>query len=124
VYWLSRIISAESGGEPLEGKIAVGNVVLNRVKSPDFPNTIYGVIYDTAGGIQFEPVANGTVNNVPDPDSVLAAKLCLDGASVAGGSLFFLNPSLATSFWITENRTKVAAIGSHVFTHKQDNTRR
>ena len=61
LYWLSRIISAESQGEPWEGKIAVGNVVLNRVASPDFPDTIYGVIFDDRWGGQFEPVRNGTV---------------------------------------------------------------
>lgn len=115
VYWLSRIINAESGAEPLKGKIAVGNVILNRVSSPDFPNTIYGVIFDSRWGGQFEPVSNGTINNDPSAESILAAKLCLDGASVAGGSLFFLNPELSTSFWILQNRSLVAAIGSHQF---------
>ena len=61
LYWLSRIISAESRGEPLEGQIAVGNVVLNRVDSPDFPDTIYGVIFDDRWGGQFTPVRNGTI---------------------------------------------------------------
>lgn len=62
VYWLSRIINAEAQGEPYEGKVAVGNVVLNRVKSPLFPNTIYGVIFEYYKGIpQFSPVADGTI---------------------------------------------------------------
>lgn len=115
VYWLSRIISAESQGEPLRGKIAVGNVILNRVKSPDFPNSIYGVIFDNRWGGQFEPVQNGTINNTPDTQSIIAAKLCLDGASVAGSSLFFLNPSISTNFWIMDNRSHLATIGSHAF---------
>ena len=115
VYWLSRIINAESNGEPLKGKIAVGNVIMNRVASPDFPNSIYGVIFDKTGGTQFTPVANGTIYNTPSADSILAAKLCLDGASVAGSSLFFLNPVTATSSWIAKNRAYVATIGNHVF---------
>ena len=115
VYWLSRIINAESSGEPLKGKIAVGNVIMNRVTSPDFPNSIYGVIFDKTGGTQFTPVANGTIYNMPSADSILAAKLCLDGASVAGSSLFFLNPVTATSSWIAKNRAYVATIGNHVF---------
>jgi N-acetylmuramoyl-L-alanine amidase len=115
VYWLSRIISAESMSEPLKGKIAVGNVILNRVRSPDFPNTIYGVIFDGRWGGQFQPVKNGTVYNTPTPDSVLAAKLCLDGASVVGDSLFFLNPAISSNFWATQNRDFIATIGNHEF---------
>jgi N-acetylmuramoyl-L-alanine amidase len=115
LYWLSRIIHAESNGEPLHGKIAVGNVILNRVASPDFPDTIYGVIFDNRWGGQFEPVINGTINNTPDEASVIAAKLCLDGANVAGGSLFFLNPAISTNFWIMDNRTLMVTIGGHSF---------
>lgn len=115
VYWLSRIINAESSGEPIKGKIAVGNVILNRVASSDFPNSIYGVIFDKVGGTQFTPVANGTIYNTPSAESILAAKLCFDGASVAGSSLFFLNPVTATSSWIAKNRAFVATIGNHAF---------
>lgn len=115
VYWLSRIISAESRGEPLEGKIGVGAVVLNRVASPLFPNTIYGVIFDDQYAVQFEPTANGTIFDTPTEESIIAAKLCLDGASNVGGSLYFLNISIASSLWITQNRTFVASIGQHSF---------
>ena len=115
VYWLSRIINAESSGESIRGKIAVGNVILNRVASPDFPNSIYGVIFDRTGGTQFTPVANGTIYNTPSAESIIAAKLCLDGASVVSNSLFFLNPVTATSSWIANNRPYVATIGNHVF---------
>ena len=115
VYWLSRIISAESRGEPLEGQIAVGNVVLNRVASPDFPDTIYGVIFDDRWGGQFEPVRNGTIYQTPTEESVLAARLCLDGVNVAGDSLYFLAPALAQNFWTVENRTYVTTIGCHDF---------
>lgn len=115
VYWLSRIIHAESESEPLKGKIAVGNVVLNRVKSPGFPSTIYTVIFDTKGGVQFTPVANGAIYNSPSAESIVAAKLCLDGASVAGNSLFFFNPAISTSSWIKNSRSYVCAVGNHLF---------
>ena len=100
LYWLSRIISAESRGEPLEGQIAVGNVVLNRVDSPDFPDTIYGVIFDDRWGGQFTPVRNGTIYQEPTEQSIQAAKLCLEGVNVAKDSLYFLAPALTNNHWI------------------------
>ena len=115
LYWLSRIISAESQGEPLEGKIAVGNVVLNRVKSPEFPDTIYEVIFDHRWGGQFEPVRNGTIYQTPTEESIYAAKLCLNGANVIGDSIYFLAPALAQNFWVVEHREYVATIGCHDF---------
>ena len=115
LYWLSRIISAESRGEPLLGKIAVGNVVLNRVAHSEFPTTIYGVIFDDRWGGQFEPVSNGTIHQTPTEESVLAARLVLDGADAAGDSLYFLAPALTSNHWIMENRTFVLRIGAHWF---------
>ena len=113
LYWLSRIISAESQGECWEGKIAVGNVVLNRVASPDFPDTIYGVIFDDRWGGQFEPVRNGTVYYEPTAESVRAAVACLAGANEVGDSLYFLAPELTDNHWTMENRTFVTTIGAH-----------
>ena len=116
VLWLARIIHAESQGESLRGKMAVGNVVLNRVKSPSFPNTIYGVIFDRNNGPQFTPTANGTIYNTPGAESVIAAKLCLEGYTVVPERcLYFLNPAIATSGWVTQNRPYVTAIGNHHF---------
>lgn len=115
LYWLSRIISAESRGEPLLGKIAVGTVVLNRVASREFPDSIHDVIFDTKWGVQFQPVANGTVYNEPTQESVLAAKLVLEGARAAGDSLYFLAPDLTNNHWIMENREFVITIGCHWF---------
>lgn len=115
LYWLSRIISAESQGEPLEGKIAVGNVVLNRVASPDFPDTIFEVIFDDRWGGQFEPVRNSMVYQEPTQESILAAKLCLDGADAVGDCLYFLAPSLAQNFWTAQNREYITTIGCHDF---------
>ena len=115
LYWMSRIISAESRGEPLLGKLAVGTVVLNRVASEEFPDTIYDVIFDRKWGIQFEPVANGTIYNEPTEESVLAAKLVLEGARAAGDSLYFIAPHLTDNHWTMENQTYVTTIGCHWF---------
>lgn len=115
VYWLSRIISAESKGEPLIGQIAVGNVVLNRVRSKDFPNTVWGVIFDRKWGVQFSPVSNGTIYDEPSATSILAAKICLDGFTVSDDVLYFLRPSASTSSWIVNNRQFKFVIGNHYF---------
>ncbi len=112
LYWLSRIISAESRGEPLKGQIAVGNVVFNRMASHRFPNTLYDVIFQDG---QFEPVENGTVFDEPYHLSVTAAKLCLEGASVVGDCLFFFAPALSPGTWIVENCTYYTTIGCHQF---------
>lgn len=115
LYWLSRIISAESAGEPLTGKIAVGNVVLNRKASPSYPNTIYGVIFDRKGGTQFTPAAIGTIYNSPTAESIMAAKICLEGYSIDQNILFFMNPRIATNNWISKNRPFAFRIANHDF---------
>lgn len=115
ILWLSRIIHAESSGEPLRGKIAVGNVILNRVKSKDYPNTIYGVIFDRNHGVQFEPVLNGAIYNSPDADSIKAAKHALSGTDAVGNCLYFFNPKIATSNWISKNRPYYTTIANHDF---------
>lgn len=115
VYWLSRIIHAEAGGECFDGKIAVGNVVLNRVASNQYPNTIYNVIFDFRHGIQFTPAYTGTIYNTPSSESIIAAKVCLEGYEVVPGALFFFNPRIATSNWISKNRPFAKSIGNHDF---------
>lgn len=115
VYWLSRIIYAESGAEPFRGQIAVGNVVLNRVESSQFPNTVYNVIFDKKYGVQFSPVASGTIYNTPSASAVAAAKICLEGYSVNRDVLYFMNPVLATNNWISNNRKFAFKIGGHSF---------
>ena len=115
VLWLSRIIYAESRGESLLGKIAVGNVVMNRVDSKLFPNTIYSVIFDTKYGVQFTPVATGAIYNNANAECIRAAKMVLEGTSVNDGVLYFMNPKIATSNWISKNRTFAFAIGNHWF---------
>ena len=115
LYWLSRIIHAEAGGESLAGKIAVGNVVLNRVSSKSYPNTVKGVIFDKNGGTQFSPVSFGTIYNTPSEASIIAAKICLEGYSISDRILFFMNPKLATNNWISKNRPFAFRIGNHDF---------
>lgn len=116
LYWLSRVISAESGGEVLRGQIAVGNVVMNRVRSREFPDTIREVVFDTRDAVQFEPVSNGTIYDAPTARSVEAAKAVLNGAeSVVGESLYFYAPDLSQGVWINQNRTYYTTIGCHRF---------
>lgn len=115
VYWLSRIISAEAQGEPMPGKILVGNVVLNRMFSDEFPNTIYDVIFDRKYGVQFTPIVNGMIYREPTEESVIAAKICLDAYYISRDALYFLNPSIATNFWIPANRPYITSVGCHDF---------
>ena len=115
LYWLSRIISAEAKGEPLSGQIAVGNVVLNRVRSASFPSTVKGVIFDSKYGVQFSPTANGTIYNTPTASAVMAAKICLEGYTLSSKALYFFNPAIATSSWISRTRPYIMTIGNHQF---------
>ena len=115
LYWLSRIIYAESGAEPLEGQIAVGNVVLNRIASREFPASVPGVIFDQANGVQFEPVENGTVYHTPSSKSIEAAKRVLDGENTIGNAMYFYAPALSQGIWINANRTYFKTIGCHRF---------
>ena len=115
VYWLSRIINAESRGEPLLGQIAVGSVVLNRVASSAYPNTIWGVIFDKKYGVQFSPIIDGSIYASPSYNSVLAAKICLEGYRVSEDILFFLYPRASTSSWIPKSREYRFTVGRHDF---------
>ena len=114
-FWLSRIIHAESGGEALNGQIAVGNVVLNRVASEDFPNSVPEVIFDTENGVQFEPVSNGSVVKQPTELSQEAARRALSGENTVGDALYFFAPALSQGTWIDSSRTYRQTIGCHRF---------
>lgn len=115
VYWLARIISAEARGEPFKGKLAVGNVILNRVRSNQFPNTIYGVIFDRKYGVQFSPVLNGSIYQTPTAESIIAAKVCLEGYSLSNEIIYFVNPKAAPDSWISKNRVHSFTVGNHAF---------
>lgn len=115
IYWLAKIIHCESESESIKGKIGVGNVIVNRVLSDEFPDTIYNVIFDKKHGVQFQPVLNGSIYKEPGDESYLAAKMVLEGENTAGNSLYFLNPRIATNFWIVNNRVFYTSIGNHDF---------
>ena len=115
VYWLAKIISAESRGEPFKGKVAVGNVILNRVRSNLFPNTIYSVIFDRKYGVQFSPILDGSIYAEPTADSIIAAKVCLEGYSLSNEILYFVNPKVAPNSWINKNRQHAFTVGNHAF---------
>ncbi|MDF2840600.1 MAG: cell wall hydrolase [Clostridia bacterium] len=116
LYWLSRIIHAEAEAEPYEGKVAVGNVVLNRVNSGTFASTIKGVIFEYSQGLpQFSPVADGTIYNTPSAASIQAAKDALAGVRPVGSAQFFFNPDKSSGGWIVKNKTYVKTIGDHDF---------
>lgn len=115
LYWLARIIYAESGAEPMAGQIAVGSVVLNRVESPAFPNTVREVIFDRKDAVQFEPVANGRVFLAPSSLSMEAARRALAGEKPVGGATHFYAPALSPGTWINENCVYQTSIGCHRF---------
>lgn len=107
---LARIVRAEAKGEPYQGKVAVANVILNRVNSSSFPNTIREVIYQPG---QFTPVANGAINEPADSESIRAANEAFSN-DVTNGSLFFFNPVTSSSRWLDSRPTEII-IGNHAF---------
>lgn len=108
---LSRLVYAEARGEPYEGQVAVAAVVLNRVESSSFPNTIAGVIYQSGA---FSVVNDGQINLEPDTTARKAAQDALNGWDPSYGSIYYFNPDTATSAWIW-SRPHVITIGKHRF---------
>lgn len=113
--WLARIIHAEANGESYEGKLAVGNVILNRKKNCMYPDTIEEVIFDRRNGIQFTPTINGAIDNEPSISSLIAAIEVLEGKRNATGVLFFMNSSIAQTTWISSNRQHAFTMQNHDF---------
>jgi N-acetylmuramoyl-L-alanine amidase len=112
----ARLVSAEAEGESFEGQLAVATVIMNRVKSPDYPNTIRGVIMDKAWGYQFTPVSDGRINLPASESAKKAVDMVLRGhRSFDSKVLFFLNPSKSVSSYIQNNRTYYKTIGKHEF---------
>lgn len=108
---LARCVYAEARGEPYTGQVAVAAVVLNRVKSASFPNTIAGVIYQPYA---FTAVDDGQINLTPNSTAYKAAQDALNGWDPTYGCLYYYNPATATSSWIWSRQT-VVTIGKHVF---------
>jgi len=111
VELLARLIHGEARGEPYVGMVAVGAVVLNRVKSSSFPGTIAGVIYQAGA---FDAVADGQINLTPNEQSRRAARDALNGWDPTGGCLYYYNPATATSSWIWSREVRLN-IGDHSF---------
>lgn len=109
---LSRVVAAEAQGEPWDGQVAVAAVVLNRVRHPQFPNTVSGVVYQPRA---FESVSNGLIwRRTPTARETEAARAAMNGVDPSYGSLFFWNPSKPVSPWVW-TRQIVVRIGNHVF---------
>ena len=111
IYILARLVHGEARGEPYVGKVAVAAVVLNRVRSASFPNTISGVVYQSGA---FDCVADGQINLTPDADSIRAARDAMNGWDPTGGCIYYYNPATATSAWIWSREVRLS-IGNHSF---------
>ena len=111
LYLLASVIYGEGRGEPYEGQVAIGAVVLNRVESETFPNSIYEVVYQNGA---FSAVNDGQIYLGVDENAINAAKDALNGADPTGGALYYWNPATATSQWIWSIPVETA-IGRHVF---------
>ena len=108
---LAKLVYAEARGEPYKGQVAVAAVVLNRVRSASFPNTVSGVVYQQNA---FTCVNNGSINNTPDSSCIRAALDALNGWDPTGGCLYYYNPKTAVDGWI-RTRTVKTVIGNHSF---------
>lgn len=113
---LARLVRAEAEGEPYAGKVAVATVVLNRVDSSLFPNSVRGVITEvtSTGHYAFSPVQNGRISRPADSDSIRAVNEAIAFRGQGSGSLYFYNPRTSTNQWIT-TRPVTVRIGNHVF---------
>ena len=113
IQLMARAINGEARGEPYEGQVAVGAVILNRVKSSKFPNTIAGVIYQSGA---FTAVSDGQINVPIEEGSTVykAAKDAMNGWDPTGGCIYYFNPNTATNKWIW-SRPQVKTIGKHIF---------
>ena len=113
IQLLARAINGEARGESYEGQVAVGAVILNRVKHPDFPNTIAGVIYQPGA---FTAVSDGQINHPIDENSTVykAARDAMNGWDPTNGCIYYFNPNTATNKWIW-SKTIVKTIGKHHF---------
>lgn len=111
IYLLARIISAEARGEPYMGQVAVGAVILNRIKHPSFPDSLSGVIYQEGA---FTAIVDGQFNQPISDSAYNAARDCLNGWDPTGGAIYYYNPA-KTSNAFMHSRPIIVTIGSHRF---------
>ena len=115
LLWVARIVRHESGNQILDGKVAVANVILNRINSPAFPNTAEEVIFDTRSGVQFVTRDSTKIYIEPSAECFLAAKLAMEGYETAPDCLYFASNKVAKRCWAGRNRTTFGVIGGHTF---------
>lgn len=115
LLWIARIVRHESGNQPLDGKVAVANVILNRMNSPAFPDTAKEVIYDDRNGVQFVKRSSKSILKEPSEQCYLAAMLALEGYETAPGCFYFASNAVASKCWAGRNRQVYAVIGGHTF---------
>ncbi|MGB4141266.1 MAG: cell wall hydrolase [Limnochordia bacterium] len=113
VQWIAQMIHAEARGEPYLGQVAVGAVIINRVKSPKFPNTVKDVLFQDGA---FQPIRNGTFYQAASEQAYRAALEALNGHDPTNGALFFFNPSISKDRFM-HSRTPAITIGQHRFTY-------
>jgi N-acetylmuramoyl-L-alanine amidase len=111
LYLLAMVINGEARGEPYVGQVAVGAVVLNRVRHPSFPNTIAGVVYQPGA---FTAITDGQIHANMESSSMRAARDALNGWDPTGGAIYYYNPAKTTNKWIY-SRPVITQIGKHVF---------
>ena len=114
-FWLARILYAEAGLQGVDGMLAVGQVVLNRVADPRYPNRVFDVVFDRQGGQQFTPVQEGTVYYEPSELAKLVAYMCYEDYDLVGDSLYFVNPNTGDSSWFINNKVYYTSVGPHDF---------
>ncbi len=115
LLWIARIVRHESGNQPLEGKVGVANVIINRMNSYAFPNTAEEVIFDTRSGVQFVTRDSTKIYIEPSAECFLAAKLALEGYETAPDCLYFASNRVASRCWAGRHRTVYGVIGGHTF---------
>jgi N-acetylmuramoyl-L-alanine amidase len=108
---LAKLINGEARGESYVGQVAVGAVVINRTKNPNFPNTVYGVVFEPGA---FDAVKDGQYYQEPTDSALRAAKDAIGGWDPSSGAIYYWNPVTATSKWIW-SRPIITRIGKHVF---------
>lgn len=111
LYLISQVIYGEARGEPYEGQVAVGAILLNRVADSRFPNTVAGVVYEPGA---FTCVADGQINLTPNATAKKAAQDAINGWDPTHGCVYYFNPNTATSSWIW-SRPQIRTIGKHIF---------
>ena len=115
ILYLGKIIMLEAGSGTLDTKIAIGNTIVNRVRSSSFPDTIKDVIFDTNYGTQFPPAHTERIEETPSKECIIAAKCALNGVELVGNSIYFISAKAAPKSWAAKNRPYHSTVGNTAF---------